>query len=59
MNRGGRAQGTSTKRYVTILCCLQLEVYYRYLPTFDIRKIHKTAAKQSILDADDLDVVIG
>ena len=35
-----------SKVFDTTLCCLQLEVYYRYLPTFDIKKIRKQTAKR-------------
>jgi hypothetical protein len=41
----------------TTFCCLQLEVYYRYLPTFKIQKGFTTEVK-SITDVEDVDLII-
>jgi hypothetical protein len=43
--------------YATTLCCLSLQVYYRYLPTY---KMPKSMAKQekSVLQAIDQDLGI-
>ena len=38
-----RFKGLDQPVYATSLCCLMLEVYYRYLPTFKVAK-HKPAA---------------
>ena len=54
--------GVEGKVFSTTLCCLQLEVYYRYLPSFDLAKMGATSRKVSSLldddDDDDLDLLI-
>jgi len=49
----------SGKVYCTTLCCLQLEVYYRYLPTYKVIKGNfiKTA-KIDITEDDDVGLII-
>ena len=51
----GEARVEYDKWYTTTLCCLSLQVYYRYLPTY---KMPKSVAKKptSILDALDDDL---
>ncbi len=46
------------KVFSTTLSCLQLEVYYRYLPTFDIRRMAKKTARKGIMDLGDDDELI-
>jgi hypothetical protein len=50
----GGAQGEADKVYTTCFCCLMLEVYYRYLPTY--QKIEHEA--DAPVKADDVKVEI-
>jgi hypothetical protein len=61
--KGGHNVGSPLAEdvYHTTLCCLQLEVYYRYLPSFQLTKGGggtKGAKKVSLLDDDDTDLII-
>ena len=47
-------KGLDQPVYATSLCCLMLEVYYRYMATSAARNIDKIAAKNQIKDNDDL-----
>ena len=59
---GGHGPGTPLGEdvYHTTLCCLQLEVYYRYLPSFQLSKGGSGGGgkKVSLLDDDDTDLII-
>jgi hypothetical protein len=48
-------KGLDQPVYSTALCCLMLEVYYRYLPTFNIAKSNVILAKK---DEDDLGIAL-
>jgi hypothetical protein len=48
----GMFKGLDQPVYATSLCCLMLEVYYRYLPTFKVAK-HKPAAADAGEGEDD------
>ena len=48
-------RNTAGRVLSTCLCALQLEVYYRYLPSFDIKKINETSIEDGIEDLVDLD----
>ena len=54
----GRA--TDRRILITCWCTLQLEVYYRYLPTFDISKMmrNESAAKASSAVLEDIGITI-
>lgn len=39
-------------------CCLELEVYYRYLLTFDIPRTARKIPRKGIMDMDDGDDLI-
>jgi len=52
---GGDPGWTSGPVYTTTFCCLMLEVYYRYLPTFK----HVEAAPEAAAAAKSDDVVVG
>lgn len=49
---GTYVKGMNMMVYSTSLCCLMLEVYYRYLPTFKLAE-HKSAIKFKKRDEDD------
>ena len=55
-----RKTGVAGKVFSTTLCCLQLEVYYRYLQCFDLDKVAAASKKVAWLldDDDDLDLQI-
>jgi hypothetical protein len=58
---GGHGNGSDLKGKVfsTTLCCLQLEVYYRYLPTFKISKeFAASVGKGDIAEIDDTELII-
>lgn len=54
---GNFSDDMDTFVYSTALCCLMLEVYYRYLPTFKVSKA-KVPAAAAEDDADDLGITI-
>jgi hypothetical protein len=55
----GFKEDLSGKIYCTTLCCLQLEVYYRYLPTYKVVKTNFIRrAKLDITKDDDVGLII-
>jgi hypothetical protein len=63
-NVGGHSEATELHGidqpvYSTSLCCLMLEVYYRYLPTFNLKHMkHKNTASSGGDEDDDVEVKI-
>ncbi len=50
----GSFEGLDRPVYATALCCLMLEVYYRYLPTFKVAK--NKPANMAAGEDDDIDL---
>jgi len=58
--KSGHGNGADLKGKVfsTTLCCLQLEVYYRYLPTFKFSKEFGEVVNGDIAEIDDTQLII-
>lgn len=54
----GNGSDLKGKVFSTTLCCLQLEVYYRYLPTFQISKEFGESVKADIGNIDETKLII-